>query len=135
MDHREHGEHRESAELDALTGQIVDAGFQVHKELGPGLFETTYETCLAFELQSRGLTVRRQVALPVVYKGIALDAGYKLDLLVEEQIVLEIKAIDALARVHEAQILTYLKLSGRRVGFLMNFNVALFKNDIRRFAL
>src|ERR1700685_3261659 len=135
MNHGEHREHRETADLDALTGQIVDAGMQVHKELGPGLLESAYETCLAFELESRGLVVRRQVVLPVVYRGLTLDAGDKIDLLVEEQIILEIKAIDALTRVHEAQILTYLKLSGHRVGFLMNFKVDLFKNGLRRFML
>jgi GxxExxY protein len=135
MNHGDHREHGDAAGLDALTGQIVDAGMQVHKELGPGLLESAYETCLAFELESRGLVVRRQVVLPVVYRGLTLDAGYKLDLLVEEQIILEIKAIDALTRVHEAQILTYLKLSGHRVGFLMNFKVALFKDGLRRFVL
>jgi GxxExxY protein len=91
-----------------------------------------YEHCLAYELQSRGLAVQRQVALPVTYEGIVLEAGYRLDLIVEKAIVLEIKAVEALTRLHEAQMLTYLRLSRKRLGYLMNFNVVLFKQGLRR---
>jgi GxxExxY protein len=133
MNHKGHEDHKGLLEIEAVARTIVDAGFQVHRALGPGLLESAYEACLAFELQDRGLMVRRQVALPVNYRGLQLDAGYRLDLLIEERIIIEIKAIDALSRVHEAQILTYLKLSGHKLGFLMNFNVELFKNGLRRF--
>lgn len=111
---------------------MVDAGLKVHKALGPGLLESAYEHCLAFELQRRGLIVRRQVTLPIVYDGEHIDAGYRLDLVLDESIILEVKAVDALTRVHEAQLLTYLKLSRMRLGFLMNFNVTLFKQGLRR---
>lgn len=104
----------------------------MHRALGPGLLESTYEYCLAFELHSRELSVSRQLALPIAYRGVTLDAGYRLDLLVGDAVVVEIKAVEALTRLHEAQVLTYLKLSGYRLGFLMNFNVDLFKNGVRR---
>lgn len=113
----------------------MDAGLKVHKTLGPGLLESVYEHCLAHELRSRGLDVQRQLALPVVYEGLALECGYRLDLLVEGSIVVEIKAVDALTRVHEAQVLTYLRLSGHRLGFLINFNVVLFKDGVKRFVI
>lgn len=103
--------------------------------LGPGLLESTYEHCLAYELQARRLKVGRQVPLPIIYEGLRLDAGYRLDLLIEDSIILEIKSVEALTRLHEAQILTYLKLSKHRLGFLMNFNVPLFKHGVRRLAL
>ena len=121
--------------LDRLARMIVDAGLTVHKALGPGLLESAYEHCLAHELMTRGLALRRQVAAPIVYKGTKLDAGYRIDLLVEDKIIVEVKAIDALTRLHEAQVLTYLRLSGCRLGFLMNFNVELFKNGVRRLVL
>jgi GxxExxY protein len=121
-----------SAEIDALARQIVDAGLKVHRALGPGLLESAYEHCLAHELGLRGLAVRRQVPLPVVYEGLRLDAGYRLDLVVVGAIVVEVKAVEALSRLHEAQLMTYLKLSGCRLGFLMNFNVPLFKDGVRR---
>ena len=111
---------------------VVDAGLKVHKALGPGLLESAYEHCLAHELLGRGLSLRRQVALPLVYDGVTLDAGYRIDLLVEEAIILEIKAVDSLTRLHKAQALTYLKLSSLRLCFLMNFNVELFKDGLRR---
>jgi GxxExxY protein len=111
----------------------VDAGLKVHKALGPGHLESVYEQCLAHELRARSLNIKRQLALPVVYNGLTLESGYRLDILVEDAVVLEIKAVDALSRVHEAQILTYLRLSGYRLGFLTNFNVALFKQGLRRF--
>ncbi|HEX4740772.1 MAG TPA: GxxExxY protein [Caulobacteraceae bacterium] len=118
--------------LQELTGEIIDAGLKVHRTLGPGLLESAYEHCLAFELSRRGLEVERQVAMPVVYEGVRMDAGYRLDLVVRKSVVLEVKAVDALTRVHEAQILTYLKLSGLPIGYLMNFNVDLFKNGVKR---
>jgi GxxExxY protein len=115
--------------------QIVDAGLKVHRALGPGLLESVYEHCLAHELENRGLSVRRQVTLPVVFEDLRLEAGYRLDLLVDDLIVVEVKAVEALSRLHEAQLLTYLKLSGRRLGLLVNFNVELFKNGLRRLVL
>lgn len=107
---------------------VVDAGLKVHRALGPGLLESAYEHCLTHELSTRGLSLERQALLPIRYEGLELDAGYRLDLLVEKSVIIEIKAV-------EAQVLTYLKLSGHRLGFLMNFNVALFKNGLRRLAL
>ena len=114
---------------------VVDAGLTVHKALGPGLLESTYEHCLVHELSTRGVSAARQVPVPVIYKGAKLDVGYRIDLVVENSVIVEVKAIEALTRLHEAQILTYLRLAGFRVGFLMNFNVALFKNGLRRFVL
>jgi GxxExxY protein len=113
----------------------VDAGLKVHRALGPGLLESAYEHCLDHELCSRGLPVARQVPLPISYEGLRLDAGYRLDLVVASTIIVEVKAVEALSRLHEAQLVTYLKLSGLKVGFLMNFNVPLFKEGVRRLAL
>jgi GxxExxY protein len=113
----------------------VDAGLNVHRELGPGLLESADEHCLAHELSKRSLAVRRQVILPITYDGLSLDAGYRLDLLVEEGVIVGVKAVEALTRLHAAQVLTYLKLSKRRLGLLINFNVELFKNGVRRLAL
>ena len=136
MNHQEHQGHQEVSEsIDLVARSIVDAGLNVHKSLGPGLLESAYEHCLAFELGSRGLLVRRQVALPITYEGQTLDAGYRVDLLVADAVIVEVKAIDALTRVHQAQILTYLKLSKLRLGLLMNFNVELFQHGVRRVAL
>ena len=139
MKHEGHEGHEGLEELgsglDELAHTVVDAGLNVHKALGPGLPESVYEQCLAHELRVRGLDVKRQLALPVVYEGLKLESGYRLDILVENAVVLEIKAVDALSRVHEAQMLTYLRLSGLRLGFLMNFNVVLFKQELRRFLI
>lgn len=121
-----------SAASDAVARQIVDAGLKVHRALGPGLLESVYEACLVHELVLRGLTVRRQVPQPLEYEGLRLDAGYRLDLLVEDLVIVEVKAVEALSRLHEAQLITYLKLSGLRVGLLINFNVVLFKDGVRR---
>jgi GxxExxY protein len=115
-----------------LSKVIVNAAFTVHKELGPGLLENIYEHCLAAELRSAGLEFEQQQALPVIYKGQRLDLGYRLDLLVERKVVIEVKATDGLNDVHMAQILTYLKLSGTKLGLLINFNEALIKHGIRR---
>lgn len=122
-----------SAAHDSVARQIVDSAFAVHRALGPGLLETVYEQCLAHELQSRGLVVMRQILVPVVYRDIRLDAGFRMDMLVERIVVVEIKATERLLPVHEAQLLTYLKLSGHLVGLLINFNVARIKDGLRRF--
>ena len=121
--------------VEGIARAIVDSGLSVHRALGPGLLESTYEHCLAYELNSRGLSVRRQLPLPIIYADTQLDAGYRLDLVIEDAVIIEIKAVEAFSRLHEAQILTYLKLSGYRMGFLMNFNVRLFKEGLRRFVL
>jgi GxxExxY protein len=122
-------------EFDPLSRTVVDAGLTVHRALGPGLLESIYEHCFAHELQKRGVFVDRQVCLPIVYDGVALDAAYRLDLVVEKSIVIEVKAVDVMSRLHEAQLLTYLKLSRHRIGLLMNFNVELFRDGLRRLVL
>ena len=119
----------------ALTGQVVDAALEVHRHLGPGLLESAYEACLTAELEERGLRVRRQVPMPVLYKGRALDCGYRIDLLVEETVVVELKATQSIEGIHVAQVLTYLKLAGLRVGLILNFNVKLLKDGIKRVSL
>jgi GxxExxY protein len=119
--------------LNALTKRILGAAYAVHTELGPGLLETAYQACLAKELTLRGMQVECQVALPVVYKGEKMvDVGYRIDIFVEGEIVLELKAIEAIAPVHRAQLLSYLRLSGRRIGLLINFNVERLKDGIVR---
>jgi GxxExxY protein len=115
--------------------KILDCSFKVHTELGPGLLESAYEECLTYELKKFGLMVEKQKPLPLVYEGIKLDAGYRVDLLVENKIIVEIKSVDALAEIHMAQILTYLKLSGCRLGLLVNFNVKHLKDGIKRVIL
>ncbi|MBI2682998.1 MAG: GxxExxY protein [Acidobacteriales bacterium] len=120
------------ADLNELARVIVDAAFKVHKHLGPGLLESTYRLCLVHELRLRGLQVRQEVPLPIEYQGIKLDAGYRVDVLVVEKIILELKTVDALLAVHHAQILSYLKHSGKKLGFLINFNSVLLKDGIRR---
>ncbi|WP_333588139.1 GxxExxY protein [Phenylobacterium sp.] len=136
MNHEGHKGHEGiDASVEALGRQVVDAGLKVHRVLGAGLLESAYETCLAYELEARGLEIRRQSPLPVVYEGRRLDAGYRLDLVVEGLVIVEVKAVEALSRLHEAQIMTYLRLSGLRLGYLLNFNVPLFRQGIRRFVL
>ena len=115
-----------------VAREIVDAALLVHRELGPGLLESAYEQCLAFELARRGLTVERQKELPIRYQGMRIDAGYRIDLLVGGSVIVELKAIDRVAPVHEAQLLSYLRLSNLRIGFLVNFHVRLLKDGIRR---
>jgi GxxExxY protein len=119
-------------EVNLLTERIIGAAIEVHRNLGPGLLESAYETCLSFELAERGLNVEAQKPLPVIYKDVHLDAGYRLDLLVEDQVIVEIKAVEQLAPIHQAQLLSYLKISGRKVGLLINFNVQILKNGIKR---
>jgi GxxExxY protein len=136
MNHEAHKAHQGLAEnLEKAASSIVDAGLKVHRALGPGLLETAYEHCLAYELQKRGYRVRRQVVLPIRYDDTELDAGYRLDLLIDEQVIVEVKSVDALARVHESQVMTYLKLSGHRLGFLINFNVPMFRQGVKRIVL
>lgn len=118
--------------LNELSGIIVDSSIEVHKNLGPGLLESAYETCLAFELRSRGLAVRTQVALPILYKGVRLDAAYRIDLLVEDGLVIELKTVQRMLPVHEAQLLTQLRLGGYRLGLLLNFYVPVMRDGIRR---
>ena len=117
-----------------LTERIIGAALDVHRTLGPGLLESAYEACLAFELADRELQVERQKAIPVTYKGLEIDAGYRIDLLAERSVVLEIKAVERRMPIHEAQLISYLKLGDYRLGLLVNFNVRLLKQGIRRIA-
>ena len=121
--------------VNRIAGMVVDAAFAVHSKLGPGLLESVYEVCLVRELEKRGLSVKRQIALPIDYDGIRLDAGLRLDLLIESCLIIELKAVETLLPVHKAQVLTYLKLTGHRLGLLINFNVPLIREGIKRIAL
>ncbi len=118
--------------LNELTETIIGAAIRVHRELGPGLLESTYEACLSYELVEASLSIERQVALPVRYRGVNLDCGYRIDLLVEKAVIVELKAVNRFEPIHEAQLLSYLKLSDCNVGLLINFNVKLLRNGIRR---
>lgn len=122
----------ERENLNRITESIIGAAIEVHRALGPGLLESAYEACLTFELAQRGLKVEQQKPLPVVYREAKLDCGYRLDLLVEEAVIVEVKAVDRLMPIHQAQLLSYLKLSGFKVGLLFNFNVKVLKDGIRR---
>jgi GxxExxY protein len=123
------------AELTTLTGVIVDAAFKVHKTLGPGLLESVYERCLRHEFRRRGIPFQAQVSFPVHYDGIKIDAGLRLNLIVAGSVVVELKAVDAMHPLYTAQLLTYLKLTGLRLGLLINFNVPLIRDGIKRIAL
>jgi GxxExxY protein len=116
-----------------ITHEIIGAAIEVHKRLGPGLLESAYEACLKHELTLRNLTVIQQVPVPVIYRETKLECGYRIGLLVEGRIVVELKSVESLAPIHEAIILTYLRLSGHRIGLLINFNVAVLKDGVRRF--
>ncbi|MFQ6101512.1 MAG: GxxExxY protein [Anaerolineae bacterium] len=118
-----------------LTGRIIGAAIEVHRALGPGLLESAYQACLAQELSLRGLPFEREMPLPIDYKGLQLDCGYRLDFLVAGKVVVELKAVERIHPIHEAQLLTYLKLTGCRVGLLINFNVPVLKNGIKRMVL
>jgi GxxExxY protein len=118
-----------------LSEAVIGLAIEVHRQLGPGLLESVYEQCLCFELGQAALAYQRQVALPVIYKKIRLDCGYRMDVVVEHQLVIEIKAVERFLPVHEAQMLTYLRLSGLRVALLMNFNSVALKDGLRRFVL
>ena len=118
---------------DEKLGKVVlDCAFKVHTALGPGLLESAYESCLFYELRKAGIDVHRQLTLPIIYKDIRLDAGYKLDMLVGGKVVIELKSVEKLTQLHQAQLLSYLKLGGYRLGYLLNFNVGRFKDGIKR---
>jgi GxxExxY protein len=120
---------------DPLTERIIGFAIEVHRHLGPGLVESAYEECLCYELNQAGFTLRRQVSLPVVYKSVRLDCGYRLDIVVENRVIIELKAVERLLPVHEAQVITYLKLSGIPTGLLLNFNTPVLKEGVRRLTL
>lgn len=121
--------------LNQLTKKIIGAAIEVHEHLGPGLLESAYETCLAYELEKAGLKVERQKPLPIVYKEINLDQGYRIDLLVENRVIVELKAVETITDVHKAQILSYLKFSKTKVGLLLNFRVTQMRHGIQRFVV
>ena len=119
-------------EMDEIAKEIVDSAYKFHCTFGPGLLESVYEACMAYELTKRGFHVERQKPQPIVYDGMEIEAGYRLDMLVNDQIIIELKAVEQLAPIHQAQLMTYLRLSGKSLGFLINFNVPLIKQGIRR---
>ena len=121
-------------ELNEITEAIIGAAIKVHSALGPGLLESTYEVCLVHELRKRGLTVEKQVPVAVVYDSIILDAGYRIDMLVEDQVIVELKSLERIHPIHEAQVISYLKLSSKKIGLLINFNVRLLRDGIKRLA-
>lgn len=123
----------EKQRLNRITENIIGAAIQVHRTLGPGLLESAYEACLAFELAKRGLKVEQQKPLPLIYEQVKLECGYRIDLLVEGSVVIEIKSVEGLAPIHQAQVMSYLKLSGCKVALLVNFNVRVLKDGIQRF--
>lgn len=120
-------------ELDKITNAIIAAAIKVHQALGPGLLESAYEACTVFELIDAGFKAEQQKPLPVVYRGVHLDCGYRIDLMVSDAVIVEFKAVDKLLPIHEAQVLSYLKLSGCQVGLLINFNVRVLREGVRRF--
>lgn len=122
----------ESQNINQITEKIIGCAIEVHRTLGPGLLESAYEECLCYELKLTNVSYERQVALPVIYKGVKLDCGYRMDLVVEDLVIVEIKAIEKLLPIHEAQLLSYLKLRDKRVGLLLNFHVSVLKNGLKR---
>ena len=122
-------------EKDLLTDQIIGVAIEVHRHLGPGLLESAYEECLCYELTQSAIPFKRQVPLPVVYKSVRLDCGYRIDVLIDDRLILELKAIERLMPIHDAQVLTYMRLSGIRTGLLLNFNIPVLKDGIRRLML
>ncbi len=124
-----------SESRDSLTDEVIGLAIEIHRELGPGLLESAYQECICYELAQHKLGFRRQVPLPVTYKSVRLDCGYRMDVVVEDRLVLELKTVERLLPVHEAQLLTYLKLSGLRTGLLMNFNTPVLKDGIKRMVL
>jgi len=120
------------AAINSITESIISAAIAVHRELGPGLLESAFEACLVYELIEHGLSVERQISVPVTYRGVKIDCGYRIDLLVEDKVVVELKAVERLEPIHEAQLLSYLKLSGYQIGLLINFNVRMLKQGIKR---
>ena len=121
--------------LDVLSNRVIGCAIEVHKHLGPGLLESAYEECLAHELTEHGIPFQRQAAVPVQYKGLCLDCAYRLDLVVDKQLILELKCVETMLPIHEAQLITYLKLSGIHVGLLINFNESRLKNGLKRIVL
>ncbi len=124
-----------SIEIERIATDIVDSSFKVHFRYGPGLLESVYEACLAAELRKRGYTVGRQVKVPIIYEGVELDEGFRIDLLFKDLVIIEVKAFEKMIPVFEAQVMTYLKLTGKRLGFLINFNVVRIKEGIQRVIL
>jgi len=122
-------------EFDELSNRVIGCALTVHRELGPGLLESTYEQCLAHELKLNGIVFKLQYPLPVEYKGVRLECGYRVDLFIEEKLIIELKCVEQIKGIHEAQLLTYMKLAGVKIGLLMNFNVAKLKNGIKRFVI
>ena len=122
-------------EVNQITEKIIGGAIEVHRSLGPGLLESAYQACLAREMALRGLSFEQEMPLHLEYKGLQLDCGYRLDFLVEQTVILELKTVEALLPIHEAQLLTYLKLAGIKIGLLINFNVPVLKNGIKRMAL
>jgi GxxExxY protein len=120
------------AENDPLTAKVIGFAIEIHRQLGPGLLESAYEECLSFELRQAGIVFERQTSVPVVYKSVRLDCAYRLDLMIENQLIVEIKSVERLMPIHEAQLITYLRLTGLPVGLLLNFNTDVLKNGIRR---
>lgn len=129
------GTQRHREQKDQKTSAIIGAAIEVHRQLGPGLLESVYEDCLCYELRLRGIPFQRQVPLPLVYKGLTLESSYRLDIVAEDRIVIEVKAVEQLLRVHEAQLLSYLCLSGKHVGLLINFHVPYLYEGIKRLVL
>ena len=123
----------EREQLNKITEIIIGAAIHVHRTLGPGLLESAYESCLAYELRKRGMAVERQKAVPLVYEEVKLECGYRMDLFVESSVVVEVKSVEALAPIHEAQTLSYLRLSGSKLALLINFNVIVLRDGVRRF--
>ena len=119
-------------ELNQISGKIIEYGIKVHRALGPGMLESAYEACLFYELQKNGLKVEKQVLLPIIYDGVKIDAGYRIDLFVENEVIIELKAVEKLHPIHKAQLLSYLKLSDKKLGLLMNFNVNRLVDGVER---
>ena len=122
-------------EINSITEKIIGCAIEVHKALGPGLLESAYEECLIYELQNAGLSVEQQKPVPVIYKEVKLDYGYRIDILVENTVVIELKTVDEFNPVHEAQVLTYIKFAEKKIGLLINFNVKLLKQGIKRYVI
>jgi len=122
-------------EFDELSRKVIGLSIEVHRELGPGLLENTYKQCLAYELSQAGINFQMEVELPVKYKNVLISCGYRIDLLIENNLIIELKSVDKIIPIHEAQLLTYMKLSGIKVGLLMNFNEIVLKDGIKRFVL
>ncbi len=122
-------------EFDELSRKVIGLSIEVHRELGPGLLENTYKQCLAYELSQAGINFQIEVELPVKYKNVHISCGYRIDLLIENNLIIELKSVDKIIPIHEAQLLTYMKLSGIKVGLLMNFNEIVLKDGIKRFVL